>query len=246
MNLVHEYIYLVLSASVPLLPIAPNYNITADKSRSMSESGESFRDLIQPVIEHQAELVDLKEEIDAAMSSQFSDPDLDEVSLVTEAIFDILTISIPEDKREDVAGAFLYSIYNFNSEVLRIYFEEGANDDFGRLLSLLSSKYQMELGNLGLRTYQGEHYWRNITSEYVLRNESFPGINHRISLGDGSTLELTTSITSHTKFIEYLLEQEVLALEQFEEKGTEQINSENIELLQNHIDALRQKVTKFE
>jgi len=193
------------------------------------------------LIEHQDSITEYSEEVKEIFNENFGQLDHRvNKGPLTNGVAATLSIAFEdEDLRSEIANILVW-VAGTRIDPITPLRERDASDELLRLLTTLRTRHLNQLADLQDREKQGEKHWRRVHSNWVIRGSTAePGIDHRISLGNGEDQLITTSLNSNLELINLLIRKHMSATESFGEPAFDAVDPGRIEYLDDLVDELK-------
>jgi len=213
----------------------------------MSDSDEgSIDEKFDPfelVERYEEELLECSELIDHALNENLKKNPYklareDHISAVQSA----LRVEIDSDgDANSLARAILHHIAMPSGDGLTDNLKERGIDR--RVIVLFNkwrSSYSIESREPNYRSYQGEDFWRQITTDFAIRAQTGEyGLNHTIEKAKGESVKISTSLDSNMNLVNILLRKQIAALEQFDDDALEQVSEHLVDELEESVNEIK-------
>lgn len=202
---------------------------------------EEYPENLRSIYENEELILDLSDEIDQTLEDNLTEHKDPSRSLVIRALEQIFSMQSNINSANQLANQLATIIIAYDSETINHLQDMGATDELIRFLTSIASKYQSEVSSVALKEKQGEHFWKAISTEYTIDDETgLSGIRHEFENGKDEEFTLTASVKSHMRLVSVLLDRQIRAIETFDEELIHHATYEYIETLKEQVEQLQE------
>lgn len=196
------------------------------------------------LLEYEDEILSVGDQIDNCLHEN-----LKEIKEAPQEAHLLNSISLPlsqtvqdQDILDSLAVEISNAILRWDGEYTRVSKELETQKRFTKLFTRLTSKYQLNVTHIKIIEEEGSNFWRRADTDIVSRppNDTL-GMTHHISIGlEGETVQLTTSMDSNLRIIDYLLDQQVRLAANVDEEIVDEMSKERLESIRNTLQQLEE------
>lgn len=151
-----------------------------------------------------------------------------------------------DEELEGLSYDFANVLLSFDSEDVRRLQNLDAPKPLVDMLIELSTAYQFEIQKIIWRREQGDNAWINVTSHDIRHDDSgLIGMNHKVTLLDGNTVDISTNLTSNLQLIIHLLYRQNRLIQGNTEVAREQMSDQVVEQFAEQAQLFRD-LTKYD
>lgn len=201
---------------------------------------EEYPEDLRSIYEYEDLILNLSDEIDQTLDDNLIKHKNPSRTVVIRALEHIFSMQLNLDSANQLANQLASVIIAYDSESINHLQDIGATEELIRFLTSIVSKYQSEVHSVVLKNDQGERFWKTISTEYTLDDETgSSGIRHEFENGKDEEFTLTASVESHMRLVSVLLDRQIRAIETFDEELIHQATYEHIETLEEQVEQLQ-------